>query len=113
LTGGRRDDHNRTPACHLEGWIRDQPGHGDHTWTDAVRVRSVGAEEGFAYVYASADDDRTQFPEDEILIGLYRHDLNCDPDGEANMTVAQAEKLIAVLQRAIAFTQHHAHGGSR
>jgi hypothetical protein len=100
-------------VCHLQGCIRDQAGHGDHTWTNAVRVRSVGTEEGLAYVYALADDDRKQFPEDEIIVGLYRRDLNCDPDGEARMTVAQAEQLIAALQGAIAFTQQHAQGGSR
>jgi hypothetical protein len=100
-------------ACHLDGCIRDQPGHGDHTWTNAVPVHNVGPDKGFAYVYGLADDDRDQFPEDEIILGLYRRDLNCEPDAEAGMTVAQAEQLIAVLQRAIAFTQHHAHGGSK
>jgi hypothetical protein len=95
-------------VCHLDGCIRDQPGHGDHTRTNAVRVRSVGTEEGFAYVYGLADDDRNEFSEDEIIIGLYHRGLNCDPDGEAKMTVAQAEQLVAALQGAIALIQHHA-----
>jgi hypothetical protein len=71
-------------------------------------VRSVDTEEGFAYVYGLADDDGNEFPEDEIIIGLYRRGLNCDADGEAKMTVAQAEQLLAC-----ASGRHRIHSASR
>lgn len=56
--------------CQRPGCVNDEPVHHDHTWTEAAPAR-VGRCDGNVYVYAMVDDDRTQFPVDEIFITLY------------------------------------------
>jgi len=95
---------NTTNTCERPGCSQDRPGHTDHMWTGSIPVRRVDVQPGTIHLYALTDEDREKFPDDEILLALCGEDVSQE-HGSAKLTVAQAEGLIAKLQRAIDFTR--------
>jgi hypothetical protein len=89
-----------TTTCQLEGCTEPGENHTDHQYNDAAPAKVSGAP-GAVYVYGLASDRRELFPDDQIIVGIMP--LDDEPDGEAFLTVEEAEHLCVVLQKAIAF----------